>query len=177
MRLQVDEQTNSCYNYLELKINEIEITRGERMEQRNQALHAITVLLRASRSLEDLLKKDVAEYGLNATEFAVLELLYHKGEQPIQVIGKKILVASSSITYVIDKLEQKGFVKRRGCPTDRRVIYAVITEKGQALMEEIFPEHERKMEELFSILSPEELTQTIENVKIIGVEASKWQGE
>lgn len=59
------------------------------MEQRNQALHAITVLLRASRSLEDLLKKDVAEYGLNATEFAVLELLYHKGEQPIQVIGKR----------------------------------------------------------------------------------------
>lgn len=167
----------SCYDYLELKINEVEVIRGEHMEQRNQALHAITVLLRASRSLEDLLKKDVAEYGLNATEFAVLELLYHKGEQPIQVIGKKILVASSSITYVIDKLEQKGFVVRRGCPTDRRVIYAVITEEGIALMEKVFPEHERKMEELFSVIPAEELKLVIDHLKAIGVEASKRQGE
>ena len=142
------------------------------MEQRNQALHAITVLLRASRSLEDLLKKDVSKYGLNATEFAVLELLYHKGRQPIQIIGKKILVASSSITYVIDKLEEKGFVIRQGCPNDRRVIYAAITEEGEAMMEKIFPEHERKMEELFSAIPAEELARTINYLKIIGVEAS-----
>ena len=142
------------------------------MEQRNQALHAITVLLRASRSLEDLLKKDVSKYGLNATEFAVLELLYHKGRQPIQIIGKKILVASSSITYVIDKLEEKGFVMRQGCPNDRRVIHAAITEEGEAMMEKVFPEHERKMEELFSAIPAEELARTIDHLKIIGVEAS-----
>ncbi len=142
------------------------------MEQRNQALHAITVLLRASRSLEDLLKKDVSKYGLNATEFAVLELLYHKGRQPIQIIGKKILVASSSITYVIDKLEEKGFVMRQGCPNDRRVIYAAITEEGEAMMEKVFPEHERKMEELFSAIPAEELARTINHLKTIGVEAS-----
>ena len=93
-----------CYNYLELKIIKFETKRGEDVEQRSQALHAVTVLLRASRSLEDLLKKDVAKFELNATEFAVLEFLYHKGEQPIQVIGKKILLSSSSITYVINRL-------------------------------------------------------------------------
>ncbi|WP_431027143.1 MarR family winged helix-turn-helix transcriptional regulator [Lysinibacillus sp. LZ02] len=141
------------------------------MEQRNQVLHAITVLLRASRSLEDLLKKDMAQYHLNATEFAVLEFLYHKGEQPIQVIGNKILIASSSITYVIDKLEQKGYVKRRGCPNDRRVIYTGITAEGEAFMKEIFPVHEQKMTQLFSCLSNEEVEQMIQHLKTIGLAA------
>src|SRR5690625_1727137 len=77
-----------------------------------------------NRALEELRKKateDVKRHGLNLTEFAVLELLYHKGAQPIQVIGKKVLLASSSITYVIDQLEKKGFLKRQACPKDRRV--------------------------------------------------------
>ncbi|RKJ59666.1 MarR family transcriptional regulator, partial [Butyricicoccus sp. 1XD8-22] len=80
------------------------------MEQQNQKLKAFTVLLRASQSVQEASKRDHSKHGLNPTEFAVLELLYHKGDQPIQVIGKKILIASSSITYVVDKLEEKGFV-------------------------------------------------------------------
>ena len=160
-----------CYNYLELKIIKFETKRGEDVEQRSQALHAVTVLLRASRSLEDLLKKDVAQFELNATEFAVLEFLYHKGEQPIQVIGKKILLSSSSITYVIDRLEQKGYVKRRGCPNDRRVIHVGITEEGDTLMKKVFPEHEQKMNELFSSISSDELQKMIEHLKTIGLAA------
>lgn len=64
---------------------------------------------------------------MNPTEFAVLELLYHKGQQPLQQIGGKILLASGSITYVVDKLEKKGFLERVACPNDRRVTYAAIT--------------------------------------------------
>ncbi len=45
--------------------------------------------------------------GMNPTDFSVLELLFHRGRQPIQLIGKKVLITSSSITYVIDKLEKK----------------------------------------------------------------------
>ena len=160
-----------CYNYLELKIIKFETKRGEDVEQRSQALHAVTVLLRASRSLEDLLKKDVAKFELNATEFAVLEFLYHKGEQPIQVIGKKILLSSSSITYVIDRLEQKGYVKRRGCPNDRRVNHVEITEEEDTLMKKLFPKKKKKMNELFSSISSDELQKMIEHLKTIGLAA------
>jgi len=85
-------------------------------------LDTVSVILRASQSIQDVIRKDAARYELNPTEFAVLELLYHQDEQPIQMIGKKILI-SSSITYVIDKLEQKKFVVRKACPEDRRVTH------------------------------------------------------
>lgn len=80
------------------------------MSQYDKQLKAFTVLNRATIAVQEVAKKDVQESDLNLTEFAVLELLYHKGNQPIQMIGKKVLIASSSITYVIDKLEKRAML-------------------------------------------------------------------
>lgn len=141
------------------------------MKQQNDALKALTVILRASQSIQDVIKKDIAIYGLNPTEFAVLELLYHKGDQPIQVIGKKILMSSGSITYVVDKLELKDYVVRKSCPKDRRVIYATITHAGNQLMDVIFPKHEKKIREIFDQLDRKEIEKVIELMKCIGLRA------
>lgn len=143
------------------------------MELSSNVLKAVTVILRASQSIQDVIRKDVAKYGLNPTEFSVLELLYHKGEQPIQVIGKKVLISSNSITYVIDKLEQKKYVRRQGCPEDRRVIYAVLTKEGKSLMDHIFPQHIAEIGHVFDELNENELNQTIELLKRVGFRAKK----
>ncbi|MEK4090313.1 MULTISPECIES: MarR family winged helix-turn-helix transcriptional regulator [unclassified Viridibacillus] len=141
------------------------------MMQINNNLKALTVLLRASQSVQDVVRKDMQQYGLNQTEFAVLELLYHKGEQPIQHIGKKILIASSSITYVVDKLEKKELVHRRACPDDRRVTYATITELGKVFMDNTFPKHEKKVNAIFEELSDQELEIFIDLLKRVGIHA------
>ncbi|UTT43118.1 MarR family winged helix-turn-helix transcriptional regulator [Exiguobacterium aurantiacum] len=137
------------------------------MEER-QTLKAITVLLRASQSIQDVVKHEVAEYGLNPTEFSVLELLYHKGDQPIQTIGKKVLLTSGSMTYIVDRLEAKGYLIRKACPSDRRVTYAALTEEGHGLMSCIFPAHEKRMDELFDGL---DLADTITQLKTVGKRA------
>ena len=143
------------------------------MEEKNRNLKAFTVVFRAYQSIQDATKKDLLQYGVNQTEFGVLEFLYHKGEQPIQVLGKKILIASSSITYVVDKLEEKGFVCRRSCPNDRRVTYAVLTSEGQQLMERIFPAHEQKINEIFEVLTEQEMDTMVEALKKVGINATK----
>lgn len=143
------------------------------MEFSNQNLKAVTVLIRAADAIHDAIKCDAAGYGLNATEFSVLELLYHQGRQPIQAIGKRVLIASSSITYVVDKLEQKGYVEREACKEDRRVTYASLTDGGQELMKRIFPEHERQMDTLFAGLEPAEVAELIEKLKKVGHEAQE----
>ena len=143
------------------------------MDSYSQQLKALTVLLRASQSIQEVLRKDIAGYGLNMTEFAVLELLYHKGDQPIQMIGKKVLISSSSITYVVDKLEKKNLAQRRACPDDRRVTFASITEEGKQLMDAIFPKHGQKVAQIFDRLSAEQLENTIDLVKQIGYRANE----
>ncbi len=143
-------------------------------EQVNQSLKLFIVLSRAYRALNEEVNRVIQQNGLNPTEFAVLELLYHKGDQPLQQIGGKILLASGSITYVVDKLEQKGLLRRAGCPKDRRVTYAQITDDGKKLIEEIFPEHSRRIHELTQALDPQEKGTAIELLKKLGLSVEKY---
>lgn len=130
-------------------------------------LNLLIGTMRMSRYLEQQVKQDVKQYGLNMTEFAVLEFLYHKGRQPIQQISEKILIASSSTTYVIDQLGKKGLVNRALCQKDKRVTYAELTEKGTTLMATVFPKHAEKIMELFSVLTESEQETLLEALKKI----------
>jgi MarR family 2-MHQ and catechol resistance regulon transcriptional repressor len=138
-----------------------------------QSLKLFIVLSRAYRSVNDQVNKSIQSFGVNPTEFAVLELLYHKGDQPLQQIGEKILLASGSITYVVDKLEQKGLIVRKACEKDRRVTYASITEKGKTFIEKVFPEHAQTIHETVAGLTAEEKEQAISLLKKLGYGAKK----
>ncbi|AQQ55118.1 MarR family winged helix-turn-helix transcriptional regulator [Planococcus lenghuensis] len=138
-------------------------------EDIKQSLKLFIVLSRAHKAISEKTNQFFQANGLNPTEFAVLELLYHKGKQPLQKIGGKILLASGSITYVIDKLEKRGYLSRVNCPTDRRVTYAEITADGEALMASLFPEHEQHLHELTNSLSSDEKEEAIELLKKLGL--------
>jgi MarR family transcriptional regulator, 2-MHQ and catechol-resistance regulon repressor len=145
------------------------------MKVATDELKAVTVILRTSQAIQEVIRKDVVKYGLNPTEFSVLELLYHKGDQPTQMIGKKILLSSGSITYVVDKLVNKNYVIRKACPKDRRVTYAALTNTGIELMNRIFPKHKLIMEKVFDQLESDEINETIELLKRIGYRAQSIQ--
>jgi MarR family 2-MHQ and catechol resistance regulon transcriptional repressor len=138
------------------------------------SLKLFIVLSRAFKAINEHVNKVIQASGLNPTEFAVLELLYHKGDQPMQQIGGKILLASGSITYVVDKLEQKGMLKRIACPKDRRVTYAQITEDGKKFIQEIFPEHAEQIDKLMSTLTETEKMEAIDLLKKLGLPAGKF---
>lgn len=129
------------------------------MDRQAEALKAFIAMKRNNELLEKATKEDVKQDGLNLNEFAVLELLYHKGQQPIQQIKERILIASSSTTYIIDKLCAKGLVFREYDEKDRRVIYAKLTPKGIELVEDIFPRHAKVIEDCFQRLSSQEIYQ------------------
>lgn len=139
-----------------------------------KSLKLYIVLSRAFKAINEHVNKVIQANGLNPTEFAVLELLYHKGDQPMQQIGGKILLASGSITYVVDKLEQKGLLKRVACPSDRRVTYAQITDEGKKFIQDIFPEHAAQIDRLMSSLSDSEKTEAIDLLKKLGLPAGKF---
>src|SRR5437870_7956104 len=79
------------------------------------------VLARAFDAVERHSRASIARFQLGTTEFGVLEVLYHKGELPVCEVQRRILVESSSTTYVVDKLVQRGLVRRRASGSDRRV--------------------------------------------------------
>lgn len=133
-----------------------------------QSLKLFVVLSKAYKVIMSEAVKDMQRSGLSPTEFAVLELLYHKGGTPLQRIGEQILLTSGSITYTIDKLEAKGLLRRVPSKNDRRVTFAELTPEGQALFDDIFPAHAQAIAELMSGLSAGEKATTIELLKKLG---------
>lgn len=139
----------------------------------SKELKLYVVLSRAYRALLAHDERDVRKYGLNLTEFAVLELLYHKGAHPLQQIGEKILITTGTITYVVDKLEEKGLLYRKPSNQDRRKTFAVLTDAGTALLEKIFPDHARSLKYAMAGLSQQEQEVATKLLKKLGIEASK----
>lgn len=137
------------------------------------SLKLFVVLNRAFESIKKRVEQDIKNLGLNTTEFAVLELIYNKGDQPIQKIGEKVLIASSSITYVVDKLEKKSLLERKPCPKDRRITYATITAEGKKLMENMFPKHKTAIHEICAGLDDKEKEMTIHLLKKLGYYAQE----
>jgi len=135
------------------------------------SLKLFIVLTRTLESIQTQVVKDIKSHGLNKTEFGVLELLYSKGDHPIQQIGQKLLLASSSITYVVDKLETKKLIERRACPKDRRVTYATITDDGKELMNQVFPKHKEALNEILGGLDMNEKEILIKQLKKLGFHA------
>ncbi|AEW66478.1 TPA: MarR family transcriptional regulator [Staphylococcus aureus] len=128
------------------------------MDRTKQSLNVFVGMNRALDTLEQITKEDVKRYGLNITEFAVLELLYNKGPQPIQRIRDRVLIASSSISYVVSQLEDKDWITREKDKDDKRVYMACLTEKGQSQMADIFPKHAETLTKAFDVLTKDELT-------------------
>ena len=141
------------------------------MNEKEARINAFTVFIKSSQSVQKLIKQDFLKKEINLNEYAVMELLYHKGDQPIQAIGKKILMGGGSITYVIDKLEKKKFLYRRKCPEDRRVMFACMTDEGRAYMDKRVTEQEALINTIFDEWNDDEVEDAIQLLKRIGMHA------
>ena len=127
-------------------------------------LKLVIALARTHNALFGKIEKRLRKHKLSISEFGVLELLFHKGRQPVQQIAEKILVTSGTITYVIDKLAKKSLVVREKCSEDKRIFYVDLTEEGRELISELFPYHEKHLEELFKNLDSESKKHLIESL-------------
>jgi len=140
-------------------------------QDREASLDLYIALSRASQWVNAHADRDIRSHGLNRTEFGVLELLYHKGAQPIQQIGGKVLMSSGNITYVVDKLEKKEFVQRKASTEDRRLIFAEITDKGKQFIDDVFPQHAEVIEKAVEGLTLEEKRIASQLLKKLGKHA------
>lgn len=142
-------------------------------EHEDTPLHLLVVLARAYNAVMTHSHRSINSHGLNSTEFGVLDVLYHKGPQPLQKIGEKVLISSGNITYVVDKLQKKNLLVRRASAEDRRVIYAELTAEGREFFEAIFPQHQELMVKVLSGLSEDERAQAAMLLRKLGISAEK----
>ncbi len=131
-------------------------------------LKPLIVLFKSTQSIENNVKVSLKDSILTINEFTAMEALHTKGELITQVLADKLLIPNSSLTYVLDVLEKRGYVTRRKDPCDRRRQLVTLTDVGTEVFKEIYAVHFDYMQEIFSVLSDEEQKQLEIMLKKLG---------
>lgn len=129
------------------------VTYGELNDLNLKTLIALT---RTAQNVHRREYRTIKEGGLTVSQFAVLEVLYHKGDLKICEILEKTLSTGGNMTVVIDNLEKEGLIVRYSDSKDRRVNLISITEKGKKIVSDIFPNHLENINEIFNVLTTDE---------------------
>src|SRR5271168_1229242 len=104
------------------------------------------ILARAYGSIANYVERSFGERGFCLTDFMILEGLLHKGPLTISAIGEKLLLASASMTSAIDRLEQRGLVRRTSSTEDRRVRLIELTREGRVFITRLYAHHVEDLE-------------------------------
>jgi DNA-binding MarR family transcriptional regulator len=110
-------------------------------------------LLEAQRRLHRIFEQSLRkETGLSIIWFDALLRLGRSDDHqmPINVLGEQLVLSSGGATRLVDRLEENGLVERIACPSDRRVLWARLTDKGLDTVTAATHVHIRDLEEHFS---------------------------
>lgn len=147
------------------------------LKQNRKELKPMIVMFKAYHSLIEVIKEDIKDTGFDFNEFTVLEVVYHKNRLTVADIKDKVLVVSSSLTYILDKLTKKNLIRRVKCTDDRRVTYVELTEEGLKRSKEVFPKHYDNLKEIFKVLTEDEKINMTDILKKVGFSAINFQEE
>ena len=75
------------------------------------------------------------ELGLTYTQYITMMVLWEQKELRVKEVGERLFLDSSTLTPLLKRLEEKGFLTRRRSETDERDVFVTITEAGEALRE------------------------------------------
>jgi MarR family 2-MHQ and catechol resistance regulon transcriptional repressor len=139
--------------------------------------HVWLVMMKAMRALTRYAAAGIEETGLGLSDFAVLEVLLHKGPLPVNTIGPIVDLTPGSISIAVDRLFAKGLVTRVESAEDRRVRIVTLTPRGKALIDSAFRKHAGQIKRVFSELGPEELRGLEVALKKVGKHAAVLMDE
>jgi DNA-binding MarR family transcriptional regulator len=116
--------------------------------------------LDVSRLLMYQLERDLQPHGLTMNDYEILVNLSESDEHRMRMsdLATATLQSKSRLSHQITRMENAGLVRRENCDSDRRGLFAVLTEQGWATMRRVAPHHVESVRRHFiDQLSPEEL--------------------
>ena len=112
--------------------------------------NALLQLLRTADTLWNSSRLFFARWDLSPSQFNVLNLVCDRPDGMSQIeLGRRLIMHRSNVTGLIDRLEQRGLVRRKDADGDRRAYRIVATPAGAKLVRAIVPQYYRMAEEVW----------------------------
>lgn len=132
-----------------------------RRAAREPFLELLRQLTRAYQAFETYDSRGIRQHGLTPGQADVIFSLGNTEGMSCAELGEKTLITKGTLTGILDRLEEKGLIRRRHSAEDRRSITVSLTSEGDAWFRRVFPAHIAFLKERFARLSAEEQSRAI----------------
>jgi MarR family transcriptional regulator, 2-MHQ and catechol-resistance regulon repressor len=117
--------------------------------KKERYLRSIRLLAQCFHAFEKISNAHARSLDLTPPQFDIIATLGNTPGMPCKELGEKTLITKGTLTGVIDRLEEKGLVRRTIKMEDRRSMIVQLTEKGEAEFERIFAPHVQHCKQAF----------------------------
>ena len=93
-------------------------------------------LYAAARNVTNLYTPWLRPLGLTYTQYIVFLVLWEKDGVSVTEIGEKLMLDNGTLSPLLKKMEQAGYVTRRRCREDERIVEIALTDAGRTLQEQ-----------------------------------------
>lgn len=107
----------------------------EAMKLANQLCFSV---YNVNRLFNKFYEQQLAKFGLTFSQYLVLLTLWEEDQQTLFSIGRKLNLASNTLTPLLKRLEQTGWVKRHRAENDKRQLIVSLTDKGIQEQEAVY---------------------------------------
>jgi len=120
-----------------------------------------------NKSLRHKFHNFIQDSGFTLPQLSVISILEKHGEQKVSEISEKMGLSDSTVSGILDRLEQKGIVKRKRTQDDRRVVKISLTEGSQKFCNAFHHKKEEYFTQLLKRLSEQEIKDIIKGLEIL----------
>jgi len=102
----------------------------------------------AMRRVTKIYGEALAEHGISPPQLYILSCLWHEDGQKPRDLAEKVILDTSSLTGLLDRMERSRLVERQPDPDDRRALRIYVTDAGRQKLATLEPVVERLQERI-----------------------------
>ena len=134
---------------------------------------AFRVFMKALHSLD---RPGWGDLDLTMSQLKTIMLLVETGGLTGRELAERLGIGPSAVTALVDRLVQRGYVRREEDRADRRVSWARPTTKATELFERLHATHRERLAEVLATLAPEELALVAGAITTLELAATRQAG-
>ena len=116
----------------------------------------IFLLAKAYQKAHGNFKQHLLPYGITPVQHLILEALWVEEGLTASEIGKRLVLDNATLSGILDRMSEKGWVLKATDDTDKRFIRIYLTDKAKKLKPSILAEREKSNDEILGNLNLEE---------------------
>ncbi len=136
------------------------------MENINESIEVARLFQEVMNLFRLNMKKIIEETGMSAPQGMVVRLLHKNKKMKVTELSKNLHLSNSTVSGIIDKLEEHEVVIRERSTDDKRVVYVRISPKFEDIHKDFHKKIEKNIESILNQGSQEDLNKISEGLII-----------